>query len=153
MAMSDYGFIAKKNRVLLKADNGFMDMQESVGYINEMDGNWFAFLGDQDLFIAIYKTAISIVKNGERYLEFWNLDEDCKLPYEKYRKYVTIDNVVFDFKRIGESQFKVRFRYKDNLYECVYGYGVGEQVYEWWSKYLGLSKKRVNKELRWRKYI
>lgn len=152
MAFSDYGCVAKKNGILLPCDEtGFMDMEEAVGCtIDDMDGNWLAFLGDKDLFIAIYKSYVRIMKDGKE-VAILNAMEDSRLTYSKYRNKVVVDNIVFDFKRIGGCQFLVKFRYKNDFYKCLYGYGIGGQVHWWW-KIIGI-KKRNNTALKWLKYI
>lgn len=151
--MSDYGFMASKNGQRIDSNGGFMDMEKAVGCtIEDMKGNWFAYLGNEDLFVAIYKTIICIVRKGEKIISFWHLD-DNELPYTKYRKFIIVDGVKFDLKRLGDGQFLLRFKLNGDFYKCVYGHAVGEKTHIWWKRALGIKGKENKKPLKWAKYL
>jgi|WetSurMetagenome_2_1015567.scaffolds.fasta_scaffold56918_3 hypothetical protein len=162
MAMSDYGFIAKKNGILLDSDKyGFMDMKTAVGCeIEEIKGNYFAYLGDKDFFVTIYKNGLHVFENGEEITWFCGAEdkETFLLPYEckAHNKCVSrfnTNNANIYIKKVGDCQYLLKMFYKNDFYNCVYGYGVGYRVFKWWKKALGLNKKKSSLALKWLKYI
>ena len=148
MAMMDYGFIAKKNNTLLYPEKGniFMDMKTAVGCsIEEIDGNYFTYLGDKDMFVAVYKTHFIIFVNGKEAKSVYRMNDD-NLTYKKYRLKFNVNGVEFDLKRLGQSQFKLRFRYKNDVYVIIYGYMVYNQT--------EVRNKKDEKEfIKWYKHI
>lgn len=133
MAMMDYGVIAKKNGKIINT-GFFTDMKDTLGFECEKDNNGnlikgecFIFLGDEDFYIGIYKTHISIYKNKNEFIdEILDLDYYVATSKEtKFRYKKVIDNVELDVRRFNsDSTYILRFWYKGDLYEAMYGYGV-----------------------------
>lgn len=134
MAMVDYGAVYKKNGAQLNKDL-FMNMRESVGFTlgglqgihnrtERVEGNWFVYMGDQELLVCAYKTQLLFISNGKIVEHLYGLEDD-KLRYTKYRKKFILNGVHFDIKRINDKpQFYLRFWYKNEMYECIYGYDI-----------------------------
>mgnify|MGYP000918743794 CR=1 FL=1 len=156
MAMMDYGVIAKKNGKIINNDL-FTDMKDTLGFECEKDnrgkqlnGNYFIYLGDEDFFIAFYKGMFNVFKDRNKLIDTI-LDIDAYVPLElirypikKYRYKRIIDNVEFDIKRLDEgNRYKVRFYYKKDLYEVIYGYGVDLDIKSWYD----LTQSTKNKVL------
>ena len=155
MAMIDYGAVAKKNGIVINRGQYFMDMETSVGFIldslkgvkNEIEHireNWFVYFGDKELLVCIYKTQILVICNGEIKEHIYRMNDDY-LSFKKYRLKFSVNNVDFDIKKINDSpRYYVRFWYKNDLYECIYGYGVDSDINQWYG--LEKSEKRYVKK-------
>ena len=140
MAMIDYGSVVKKNGKIIQ-DKLFMDMNESVGftiktipyrgYNEQIEGNYFSYMGDSEMLVCIYKQQILIISNGD-ILKYWNLatsDEDWK----KYNLSFSLNGVDFKLKRskYAKTRYKLRFIYKCDTYECLFGLGVDVNKNYW----------------------
>ena len=157
MAFIDYGAITKKNgKILNKEDEFFQDMKSIVGFEVEellckdksikIKNEYFTYLGDKDLLVCIYKNIVNIfsVSQGEYLHHEWDLlDEGHK---DVFRKIIKLNGVKIDIKRIDDgSRFKLRMLYKNNLWECVYGYGVSLNI----RNYSNVDKKLKKFVLNW----
>lgn len=154
LAYHDYGYILKKNNEIIKTKDLCMNMKETVGIsIEGVSDNYFAYMGDKEMFVAIYKDIAVIFVNGKEVKRIKMMDSDHRLSYKRYRLLFDVNGIRFELKRLGDSQYRIRFTYKGDRYSCVYGYGVGEHVYSWWRNVLGLSKKEYEWPLKWYKYV
>lgn len=161
MAGSDYGCICFKNGVKIPmGEYGFMNMQDALGGYRckrdsknrYIDGNYRAYLGDKKLYIGVWKCWFDIFIGNHRVSTVYGTMEDWSLPYKKFRHTKVINGVTFNVKRIGDAQFKLRFHYKNDTYVVIYGYGVGDNVYEWWNNFLGLKSIESKEALKWYKH-
>ena len=153
MAMIDYGVIAKKNGVVLN-DRMFTEMKETLGFEVEKDDkgydvkdNYFIYLGDKDFYIAIYKGMLKVFKDENKHIKtIWDIDNYASNVCEtKHRYKVTIEDVEFDIKRIRDNnRYYLRFTYKGDLYEAMYGYGVDCDIEYWYDMSPNL-KRRVER--------
>lgn len=114
MAIFDYGSIVKINNKLVQNDM-FMDMKKAVGYSIEHVTD-------------LYGTKMRI---NESFFSY----EGRK--YKKYTHKEKINDVNLTIKRIkrnqqGINRYKLRFWYKNNLYEAIYGYGVDLDINLWY---------------------
>ena len=109
---------------------------------NKIDGNCFAYAGDEEFTVAVYKTgAILTNKSDSLYMYIWDLTLGDKEKYWEPRisrmaRDITIQvgemPVHIRIKRLGESNvFYMRFWYKTSLYELVYGYGIDPDREVW----------------------
>ena len=109
---------------------------------DKIDRNYFAYAGDEELTVATYKTgAVLTNKNGSLCIYIWDLvlgdKEKYWEPYiNRMARNITVQigemPVHIRIKRLGESRvFYMRFWYKNNLYELVYGYGVDTDKEVW----------------------
>lgn len=144
MAMMDYGAIAFKNRKLISTEM-FTPMIDMVGWedtdtdtyhdynrdVDEplrLNGNFFAYVGDNDCTIAFYKCGIYIVEkiNGT----FWLDSEQFSGSYftwSKWKKWMAGGDMKVT-KRNGYYIFK--WKYKGNRYKVYFGYGVDIEYYK-----------------------
>lgn len=151
MAICDYGYIVKKNRKVLKFNELFVDSIKTIGVnIKEEDREQLIYLGDKDFCIGIYKGIITFYKDLREidYVE----DLNCiayKYGYDTLFRYdKEVNGIKFHFKGFdGGNRYKLRFEYKNDLYEILYGYGVDLRL-EW---FYGLTCRTKNKVLRWMK--
>ena len=154
MAMIDYGAIAKKNGKLLTTEF-FTPMIETLGFECDKDnrecdlkGNYFVYLGDKDFYIAIYRGSINIFKNTNEFVDRIGDLVQYEVTYHetKFRYKRIINGVNFDIKRFDTgNRYKVRFCYKGDMYEAIYGYGVDLDINSWYD----LKKKDKNKLQKW----
>ena len=153
MAMTDYGSVVKKNDKIIQTEM-FMDMKDAVGftidkipysyyssYSNEVrnctiniDGEFFSYIGDRELLLCIYKGSIYFISNEEIVRIQRDLWLNYDLPYELQKLEFTINGVNFRIKRLAKNKhrYKLRFSYKGDLYEVLYGYGVAAKK-DYWS--------------------
>lgn len=123
---------------------------------NKLDRNYFAYAGDEDLTVAVYKSvAIFANKDATLRMVLWclyleNSSDTVENAYKKMVKYLTIqvrdEAVHIKIKRIAEShsQYYMRFVYKGNVYELVYGHGIDSNKETWDRvKYKYCDKKTV----------
>lgn len=105
-------------------------------YINgKLDRNFFAYAGDEDLTVAVYKhwAVITDKMNSFRF-DLWALRMDGEFSeynLKKIVRYLTVNNVNIKIRRIGGRQFYMTFRYKENFYEILYGYGIDSNKKCW----------------------
>lgn len=81
------------------------------------------YLGDNDFILAIYKITILVVMNGriiERLRAGGLGDKD--LPYRRKSVTKQYGDIVVKIRRLGSDLYKLRFVYKEHIYEAVYGY-------------------------------
>lgn len=161
MAMIDYGSIVKKNGVIIQKDM-FMDMKEAVGFTIEeleysyttnqydedynvigqkqctetikINGDYFSYIGDKELLICIYKGALVFISNNRIIKIQRDLWLDYEIPYELQKLEFNINNIDFKIKRLAkdENRYKLRFIYKGDIYEVLYGYGVDVNKDSWY---------------------
>ena len=110
---------------------------------NKLDRNYFAYAGDEGLTVAVYKSvAVFANKNNTLRMRLWGLylegsSDTCISASEKMVKYLTIhtkdETVYVKIKKIAEcsSRYYMRFIYKNNVYELVYGYGIDSKKQTW----------------------
>lgn len=151
MAASDYGVIAKKNGKIINTDI-FTPMYNTLGFFDDLASlKYFICLGDEHFYVGIYKFAIDIYKNNERIGRVYDLyyytissqgdnysDSGRILAQYKYKCKIEINGVTLEIKRLFcDDKYYLKFRYKEDLYEVVYGYGVASKIENWY----GLTPK------------
>lgn len=149
MAMIDYGVIAKKNKRHIKTDGLFTAMIDTLGFSIEkdncgdiVDGNYFLFLGDRDLYIGIYKESITFFNDNYCLGRLRGLPKEPYIKGKKYSHCEVVKGVEFNIKRIDEgNRYYCSFSYKCDFYEFIYGYGVDTDIEYWYDK----NNKAMNK--------
>lgn len=153
MAMTDYGSVVKKNGVIIQKEM-FVDMKEAVGfeidkipyryfskydnkYIDyeiEIKDKFFSYIGDNKLLLCIYKGFIYFISDNKLIKIQRDLWLDYDLPYELQKLDFTLNGVDFRIKRLAKdrNRYKLRFTYKGDLYEVLYGYGVDVNKDSWY---------------------
>lgn len=157
MAMIDYGAILKKNKVIINKNEMFMDMEKAVGFeIDKIEHDYwnkgemselkishqyFVYMGDEELLVFIYKHIVYIVSNNKLFKVIYGLDSNPNLPFVNMVYNFNINGTQFHMKRLSEkcNRYKLRFEYKNNLYECLYGHGVDIDKNKW---YISNSKEQ-----------
>lgn len=136
MAVCDYGVLVKKNGVIINKDL-FTPMEETLGFVNKDDSLFFnkhfIYLGDADLYIGIYKNFIDVYKNKtEKVIRIYDLNHYTNYESTKYRYKTKIEGINFNIRRLDEgNRYFLRFHYKNDLYEIIYGYGVAFSINYW----------------------
>lgn len=106
MAAIDYGCVVIKNGIVQNPNIFYMDMKESVGWIDKevtdestydeledvMNGNYMGYIGDEDLTIAFYKLYERV------HIGHVNIDSEIikNIPEEDLMLYMS-DNMINDF--------------------------------------------------------
>lgn len=147
MASLDYGCIIKKNGTIITGDDVFTDPINTIGFTNKTVENCHACCGDKDLifcfrkdYLCVYDGDINEVLyvgyHDWHYYSMYETDIDSQEEYERYQreKAVSYDiyslqrkvnDIELNFKRLDRgNRYKLRFWYKGDLYEVIYGYGV-----------------------------
>lgn len=155
MSFTDYGSIVAKNSKIIQKDF-FMDMKESVGFTlgkvkypngeytkTDIMDNYFSYMGDKNFLVCIYKTFVTFISNGIIIKELYDLkDINYNRPYERMSLHFNINEIQVNIKRLINDcrKFKLRFCYKGDVYECLYGYGVDTKEKYW--KSINKKEKR-----------
>ena len=110
---------------------------------NSVDKNFFAYAGDENFTVAVYKTqTVFVNKDKSINTVYW-------FPFNHMVKHHTFKvngkSVRIHIKRIANSeQLYMRFIYKNDVYEIVYGYGIDSNQKTWNRvKYKYISNKKV----------
>ena len=115
---------------------------------NKIDRNYFAYVGDEDFTVAVYKNwAVFVGKAIPKRFSLWEVVLDDTENWminnhrmvKKFCVQVGDETVSIKARKITENGRRIymKFRYKGNLYELVYGYGI-DSTKEVWDK----TKKR-----------
>ena len=118
---------------------------ETISASDHLAGNFFAYVGDEELTFCFYKDWCQIVEKKEKTIELWGADIDYKDGgHQSYRGNANGTN--FRIQKIANRICHFSMVYKGDSYHVIYGYGidVDERI---WNKvkveYLG--KKIANK--------
>lgn len=175
MAFLDYGALLSINgKFINKNHDLFMDMNYELGFCANcydvkqqknvsLNGNFFVYAGDKDLFFCFYKTSFFVVKNRNiifkkygtdfiseviKYNEFpeiflKHLDPTLYFDQgEKWEEVVKENQLLFNknlnkiakyrarikknggFYKYRNDRFFIKWIYKGDLYEVIFGYGI-----------------------------
>lgn len=139
MAMIDYGAIAFRDGVCIQKDY-FMSMKDAVGYtVDGIEGNYFSFVGDDELTFAFYRCRLSIIKdkNNQNDMEEIFFNHTHFVGWKKYANYVIVKNdfVDYEVKNLGHNSYKFTTEYKGHKYKVIFGYGIDFPYYQRTGKY------------------
>lgn len=104
-------------------------------YYIKINNNQFSYFGDKDFLVCVYKNIVRIIDNGRIIFEFSDLDDwfGYTTNLHKFHKIYTIKGVKLDIKRLfNNNRYRLRFWYKGDLYECLFGYGVDVNKNLWY---------------------
>ena len=106
--------------------------------------NYMAVVGDVKFLVATYKTGLCVF-DSEKYLDDYCL-EDCKFAYTVKTDYADIK-----IKKLGTDFVGIAsFRYNNDNYEILFGYGVDNPNFLLSKKAVGyMSAKTLRKVRRW----
>lgn len=98
---------------------------------NKVDRNFFVYAGDEDFTVAVYKAqTVFVNKDKSIRKEYWFPFNDHMVKHHTFT--VNGKPVHVKIKRIaGNEQLYMRFIYKGDLYEIVYGYGIDSNQKTW----------------------
>ena len=169
MAMCDYGALVKKNGVLLPHTGFFNNYstlrgEEVDGAYNEEDdesirkliyidgsehnlsviNNYMAVVGDDKFLVGTYKTGLATF-DSKKYLDGYCL-EDCKFAH-----FMKTDYADIKIKKLGTNFVGIAsFRYNNDNYEILFGYGVDNPNFLLSKKAISyFSSKTLRKVRRW----
>lgn len=113
---------------------------ESVS--NHIDGNYFAYVGDEHLTLAFYKQHCLIMADKVLQFEMWGIDN-----FLVCRKSIHFEvaGVHFHLKHLDDRIYYMRFHYKGDNYHIIYGYGIDSSKDTWDNckvRYLGKRAAR-----------
>lgn len=113
---------------------------ESVS--NHIDGNYFAYVGDEHLTLAFYKQHCLIMANKVLQFEMWGIDNflGCRKSI-----HFEVAGVHFHLKHLDDRIYYMRFHYKGDNYHIIYGYGIDSSKDTWDNckvRYLGKRAAR-----------
>jgi hypothetical protein len=95
---------------------------------NHMEGNWFAYAGDTEFVVGFYKQMVMTWYKGEQKIHWLRWDYAGK-----YSINIEVGGTKLHFKALSNSKsvYYGRFRYKGDLYEVVFGYGIDPDQSTW----------------------
>ena len=113
---------------------------ESVS--NHIDGNYFAYVGDEHLTLAFYKQHCLIMADKVLQFEMWGIDNflGCRKSI-----HFEVAGVHFHLKHLDDRIYYMRFHYKGDNYHIIYGYGIDSSKDTWDNckvRYLGKRAAR-----------
>ena len=96
--------------------------------VGKMCGNWFVYAGDTELVVGFYKQMVMTWYKGEQKVHWLRWDYN-----NKYSVYLEVGGVKMKFKALSSHKdvYYGRFRYKGDLYEVVFGYGIDPNQKTW----------------------
>ena len=132
MALIDYGAVLIKNGKVVNQNTMFMDMEESVGCkIDGMDGQYFVYAGDSELVVATYKMILRVASNGELGPMWFALNNENELYNDKKVRHEYYKGVYLTIKIVSDGVYHVKFTYKGDFYNIIYGYGIDSDFKIW----------------------
>lgn len=109
---------------------------------SHIDGNYFAYVGDEHLTLAFYKQHCVIMVDKELRFEMWGIDN-----FHGCRKSIHFEvaGVQFHLKHLDNRVYYMRFHYNGDNYHIIYGYGIDSSKETWDNckvRYLGKRAAR-----------
>ena len=95
---------------------------------NHIDGNYYAYVGDEHLTLAFYKTHVVFCVNKKSTFKVWGTRFDGRR-----HKSARFDfcGVSINIKHLGDSVYVMKFSYNGSHYTVVYGYGIDPNMRVW----------------------
>ena len=125
----------RANFIIHKFEDGIEEWKEFVGDCrgnkppqNPIGGNWFAYAGDTEFVVGFYKQMVMTWYKGEQKIHWLRWDYAGK-----YSIYIEVGGTKLHFKALSDNKdvYYGRFRYKGDLYEVVFGYGIDPDQSTW----------------------
>lgn len=132
---SDCWNCLRANCVIHKFEDGLEEWKDFISDCrgvkpdsNHMEGNWFAYAGDTELVVGFYKQMVMTWYKGEQKIHWLRWDYAGK-----YSINIEVGGTKLHFKALSENKdaYYGRFRYKGDLYEVVFGYGIDPDQSTW----------------------
>lgn len=153
MAMIDYGAIAWKDGKLISKDM-FDEMKDMVGWDDTeiklnydenrrtLKGNYFTYVGDEDLTVCFYKSTMTICYKGhkDKYeidTEWMNATDYIGWKYFEKTVFIykdddidMVDIRVYPRFKFGHNYYVFKMKYNGHKYKVVFGYGIDFRYYQ-----------------------
>lgn len=110
--------------------------KEPKHFKDRIEGNYFAYVGDEHLTICFYRVKSEIIVDKKSVLTLWRLfDNDEQWVYDWNHKSIKIilDDIIIFVKCITEQDnvYHMKFYYNGDYYDIVYGYGIDPDMKLW----------------------
>ncbi len=109
----------------------------------QIDGNYYAYIGDQHLTFCFYKTWCDVFVDGVESNVFGEVWSFCDRWYSIRGE---VDGRKYHLKRIGKWVYDFSIKYKGDQYHVVFGYGIDPNR-RLWDK---IKVRYVGKRLAWK---
>lgn len=145
MAMVDYGVVVFKNGNLENKNEFFMDMQKTVGRMNEtIYGRYFGFIGNETIALFFYMQWCDIFLNKEIVASYNGTLKREELKHKGYKKVLRLDvnGMNLCIKELYPNGYHASFILNGDHYHVIYGYGIDPDFSVWNQvkvRYLGKS--------------
>lgn len=100
-----------------------------------IDGNWFAYIGDKEFTVAVYKTQLAIFINGKKTVNFAGLYEwsEGRAAFYSNRKVVRLNTPYTQLviRQLANMVYHAELTYKGDHYHIIYGAGVDSDPVVW----------------------
>lgn len=140
MAMIDYGAIAWKDGKLISTDM-FTPMKDMVGWTDnhehKLEGNYFAYIGDEDFTIGFYKDTMRIYSPTNKHCnETFYFSSGPFEKWSKWRKWYLVTSSLSDEVELivrphrHHNYYICEMAYRGHKYKVAFGYGVDLTYYK-----------------------
>lgn len=142
MAWSDYGVLIKKNGV-------YMTEHEIDQFYEEVECSGHGACGTKDFYVEAYKSNLKVMHKDELLFSRYDL-----LEYKDDK-----DGYFFTLKgSFGTAEIIYQWHTKHtilctyihpitkDMYQMLFGHGVGHDVYDWWKNFLGLDEEELKRD-------
>lgn len=113
-------------------------MGNSLNYPNKLNGNYFAYIGNTNFTLAIYKNRIAICIDKKYVDEIWWNQDKNKINHKSF--YYTYNNITIHIKTILNGIYLLSVTINNAHYNVIYGYAIDPNLTVWNKikvKYLG----------------
>ena len=116
-----------------------------ISYRDHIDGNYFAYIGDEDLTIAFYKY-IYLICSKEKCINDALSNYSYRTDLKSIHLYVDETKTHIDIKNISYRIRHLTMIYKGDRYNVIFGYGIDPSTKTWNKiKYKYLGKRLARK--------
>lgn len=117
---------------------------EPINHPDKINGNYFAYIGNKHLTLAIYKNMVNVCVDGKNVAEIWWNSEDNKHIHKSH--YYTYGDITFHIKTIvNYSVHLLSVCIDGDFYNVIFGYGIDSNMKTWnkiKNRYLGKRTAR-----------
>ena len=151
MAFIDYGAVVFKNGKQVNFDL-FGDMLKMVGWTDadqtpHVDGNYFAYIGDEHLTVCFYKSRVLVLVDGEAAFEDWcGYGGERSIRHEIGGSFGRV-GVLTHARSVGLDVWHFHMMYKGDSYHVVFGYGIDPEKRVWDRVKVAYLGKRLSRKV------
>ena len=111
---------------------------------NHIDGNYYAYVGDENFTVAFYKTHAVFCIDKRQELKVWGTRYDGR--QHKSARF-TVGNTPIHIKNLGDYVFVMKFSYNGSNYTVIYGYGIDPDMEVWNRCKISYLGKKISKKV------